>query len=341
MMHFRHWGARSVVTVMAAFVLSVASCSKTPVAPTPPPPVVTPPPVPNAPSVSCVEGISRSTVSATGMAVTFDTPTATDGQGTVNVACSPASGQNFPIGSTQVTCTATDALSRTGSCTFSVTVSRLATLQSTKFLAFGDSITAGEVSPATATVQSLLKGITKNVVVPSLSWPTVLQQTLRGRYATQTFTVANFGVSGERVVTARSRFLSALTTERPEVVLLLHGHNDIAAGADGAASGAAAELEQMVAEARQRGMRVYLATVLPARTGGTTKPIPQLYIDDFNARLRIIAARQAIPIVDTYAALRTDVTRYIGIDGLHPSEAGYAKIADTFFQAIQTSLEVR
>ena len=39
--------------------------------------------------------------------------------------------------------------------------------------------------------------------------------------------------------------------------------------------------------------------------------------------------------------LRTDVNRYIGVDGLHATEAGYTKIADTFFQAIQASLEVR
>lgn len=333
-------GKRASLGLLIASVMLIASCSKTPAAPTPPPPPP-PPPVAEAPTVTCIEGLSRATVNAGGMAVTFETPSATGGQGTVNVSCSPDTGQNFPIGTTQVTCTATDSLNRTGSCSFNVTVSRIPTLQSTKFLAFGDSITAGEVSPATATVQSMLKGITKNVVIPSVSWPTVLQQTLRGRYSTQTFTVANFGVPGETIVRARSRFLQALNTERPEVVLLLHGHNDIAGGADGAASGAAAELEQMVAEARLRGMRVYLATVLPARTGGTTKPIPQLYIDDFNGRIRTIAARQGIPLVDTYAALRVDVNRYIGIDGLHPTEAGYAKIADTFFQTIQTNLEVR
>ena len=27
---------------------------------------------------------------------------------------------------------------------------------------------------------------------------------------------------------------------------------------------------------------------------------------------------------------------YIGIDGLHPTEAGYQRIADTFFAAIRT-----
>ena len=36
-----------------------------------------------------------------------------------------------------------------------------------------------------------------------------------------------------------------------------------------------------------------------------------------------------------------DVFRYIGVDGLHPNEAGYTRIAELFFQAIQANLEVR
>ena len=36
-----------------------------------------------------------------------------------------------------------------------------------------------------------------------------------------------------------------------------------------------------------------------------------------------------------------DVQRYIGVDGLHPNELGYARLADLFFQAIQSALEVR
>jgi hypothetical protein len=45
-----------------------------------------------------------------------------------------------------VQCTATDTLNRSNSCSFTVTVSRTPQLSVTKFLAFGDSITAGEVT---------------------------------------------------------------------------------------------------------------------------------------------------------------------------------------------------
>ena len=75
------------------------------------------------------------------MAISFDTPPVKDGQGSVSVVCSPSSGETFPIGTTEVKCTATDSLNRKGECSFNVTVSKLAQLSKTRYLAFGDSIT--------------------------------------------------------------------------------------------------------------------------------------------------------------------------------------------------------
>ncbi len=120
----------------------------------------------------------------------------------------------------------------------------------------------------------------------------------------------------------------------------MHGHNDIPGGLDGAASGAASEMRIMAAEARNRGMRVFIATVCPPRPGGN-RTIDQVFIDDYNNRMRALAASEGAVLVDVYAGLLTDVNRYIGVDGLHPTENGYAKIADLFFQAIQANFEVR
>lgn len=326
---------------MLMMLVTSLSCSKTPTAPEPPPPPPPPPPpVADAPKLTCAEGLSRSTVNSTGMTVTFEMPVVTGGEGSVSVSCSPESGTTFPIGLTPVTCTATDTLSRTATCSFSVNVSRLPTLQRTKFLAYGDSITAGEVtSPIGSTATGL---ITKQVLVPTAAWPYLLGRTLQARYASQAsqIVVSNYGLSGERSVASRERFVQALNSQRPEVVMIMHGHNDIPGGADGAASSGAAEIERMVQDARLRGMRVYLATICPPRPEGN-RAISQFLVDDWNSRMRIIAARQGVTLVDIYAALLTDVRRYIGVDGLHPTEAGYAKIADTFFQVIQSDLEVR
>jgi hypothetical protein len=56
-----------------------------------------------------------------GAVVTF-TPTATDAGGPVTLSCTPPSGSTFPLGSTTVNCTATDAAGNTSSGTLVVTV---------------------------------------------------------------------------------------------------------------------------------------------------------------------------------------------------------------------------
>jgi hypothetical protein len=58
----------------------------------------------------------------TSAVVTYPPPSATDNLPGVTTACSPASGSTFPLGTTPVTCTATDATGNRSSCTFSVSV---------------------------------------------------------------------------------------------------------------------------------------------------------------------------------------------------------------------------
>lgn len=273
------------------------------------------------------------------MQVDFENPSTTGGQGSVTVKCTPESGTTFPIGTTEVSCTATDTLNRSASCTFNVNVSKLATLSKTRFLAFGDSITAGEVTAPVSLSPG--GGATKLVVVPSASYPAVLQNTLRGRYASQasTIQVFNYGLGGEKVINARNRYFSALSATLPDALLLMEGANDIPLGEDGAASTAAQEISVWVAEAKARGIRVFLATPTPGKPG--SRQIQPILLVDYSNRMRRIAEQQGVTLVDIYNLMLPDVNKYIGIDGLHPNEAGYARIADLFFQAIQTAFEVR
>jgi len=313
-----------------------AGCSS-PNSPDPPPP---PPPPPAAPTLSCEEGLNRATINPDGLAISFPTPEARDGQTPVNVSCSPASGSMFPIGLTTVRCTATDALNRQAACEFNVTVTRAPQLQRVRFMAFGDSITAGEVTFPVSTGLGLTSG--KQVVVPAAAYPTVLQRLLQTRYSFQSDTifVSNQGLGGERAAVARNRFFTAMASVRPDVVLLWIGHNDIPAGDDGAASTAANEVRIMAADARGRGARVFIATPLPARPGGN-RTISTFLLIDYANRMRDVAAREGAVLVDIYNLLLPDVTRYIGVDGLHPNEAGYARIAELWFEAIRNTLEVR
>ena len=318
-------------TLLAA---AFSSCNKA-TGPTPQPP----PPPPAAPTLLCEEGINRATINPDGLSISFPTPEARDGQTPVNVNCSPSSGSMFPIGQTTVACTATDALSRQAGCQFSVTVTRAPQLQRVRFLAFGDSVTAGEITFPGSTAFGPTSG--KQVIVPAAAYPTVLLRLLQSRYSFQadTLVVANHGLGGEKAINARDRYFASMAAVRPDVVLLWHGHNDIPGGLDGAASSAASEMRTMVIDARGRGARVFIATPLPGRPGGN-RTISDFFLLDYANRMRDIAAREGAVLVDMYSLLRPDVNRYIGVDGLHPNEAGYTRIAELWFEAIRNALEV-
>ena len=330
-------GARRLLFCTFIAVTFSAGCNN-PNAPDPPPPP--PPPPPAAPTLSCEDSLNRATINPEGLAISFPTPEARDGQTPVNVSCSPASGSMFPIGLTTVNCTATDALNRQAACQFNITVTRAPQLQRVRFMAFGDSMTAGEVTFPGSTALGPTSG--KQVVVPSAAYPTVLLRLLQSRYSFQadTLVVSNQGLGGEKAINARDRYFAALNSVRPDVVLLWHGHNDIPGGLDGAASSAASEVRIMVIEANRRGARVFLATPVPGRPGGN-RTVPDFFLLDWANRMRDVAAREGAVLVDIYGQLRGDVTRYIGVDGLHPNEAGYARIAELWFDAIRTNLEVR
>ena len=76
-----------------------------------------------APVVTCPNNITQSNdADQCGAVVNFEA-TATDNcDGTITPVCSPAAGSFFPVGTTTVTCMATDMAGNTGSCSFTVTV---------------------------------------------------------------------------------------------------------------------------------------------------------------------------------------------------------------------------
>ena len=78
------------------------------------------------PTIACPANVTAVSAVAcppkTSTAVTYTAPTATDNCPGVTTACIPASGSTFPVGTTTVTCTATDTAGNTATCSFTVTV---------------------------------------------------------------------------------------------------------------------------------------------------------------------------------------------------------------------------
>jgi HYR domain len=75
-----------------------------------------------APVVSVPASLSVSTSDPSGTTVTFSASASDNLDGPLTPSCSPSSGSNFPVGTTKVTCTATDSHNNTGSADFNVTV---------------------------------------------------------------------------------------------------------------------------------------------------------------------------------------------------------------------------
>ena|GEM_PF-1700216 len=74
------------------------------------------------PVVSVPGSFSVSTPNPSGTSVTFSASANDNVDGPLTPSCSPSSGSNFPVGTTKVTCTATDSHGNTGSASFNVTV---------------------------------------------------------------------------------------------------------------------------------------------------------------------------------------------------------------------------
>ncbi len=269
----------------------------------------------------------------------YGTATASGGAPPVTVSCTPASQALFPIGSTTVTCTATDARQRPASCTFAVTVLAPPTIAGTRFVAFGDSMTRGEDGVSSSPFGRRDPYGPRVFFETSKTYPGVLQGLLASRYTTQTFSVVNQGLPGERVADrfTLSRF-SGVIGGAFDAVLIMEGSNDLADRDARITAAAVANLRQMLRDAKSRNIRPFLATVPPMVSGGF-RALAWSLVVPFNDELRALAASEGVTLVDVYTGVNADTARYVGFDGLHLTEAGYAKVADVFFGVLRTTLE--
>ena len=211
-------------------------------------------------------------------------------------------------------------------------------LSRTRFLAFGDSITAGEVTaPLGAGGPSSLSR--KLVVLPAASYPSQLTSLLQAKYPAQAsaFVVANMGVPGETVLEGEVRFPAAMISSRAEAVLLMEGVAGLpVAGPDQSTD----VVQRMVQVAKVHGARVFVGSMVPT-IEGRQRSASSAALVAYNLKLQQMARDEGAVYVDLYNALLPEAGTVIGVDGLHPTEVGYKRIADVFFAAIQANLEVR
>jgi len=169
-------------------------------------------------------------------------------------------------------------------------------------LAFGDSITYGTGAAAPQ------------------SYPAVLETLTRRR-------VINAGVPGEVNAEALARLPDVLAQEKPDLLILCHGGNDLLRRLD--LQQTKRNLEAMIKTAKEKNIAVVLIAV-PA-PGIFLKP-PALYEE--------IADDQRIPLEENILeTILSDGT--LKADYIHPNAAGYSMMAEAIRDLLQKSDALR
>jgi acyl-CoA thioesterase I len=156
-------------------------------------------------------------------------------------------------------------------------------------LAFGDSITAGTGAG------------------PGESYPEVLGKLL-GRK------VVNAGIPGEVTAEGLARLPQLLDGEKPALMILCHGGNDLLRRLD--QRQAADNLRGMIRLARERGISVLLVAV---PTPDLSLKPPSFY-DELATEFGIPLESKSLPRIMGKGSLKSDY--------VHPNAAGYRKLAE-------------
>jgi lysophospholipase L1-like esterase len=163
-------------------------------------------------------------------------------------------------------------------------------------LAFGDSLTVGVGTDA------------------QQNYPSVLAQ-LSGRK------VVAAGVSGEVSAQGRERLASELARMRPDLLILLHGGNDILRNRS--AAELKANLEAMIGLARQEGVQVVLLGV----------PEKSLFSDAAPVYVELAEQHDLVFIEDLLSDLLRDSS--MKSDAIHLNTQGYRALAEGIYRVLQ------
>lgn len=310
---------RPAAPAVLCLLLGGWGCGSSPAGPTPSGP----------PTLTCPADLEATADNGVSAEVTFGLPPIQGGTPPLLLTCNPASGFAFPVGTSTVTCTVTDADQRAATCQFRVRVISGLGLSRTSFLAFGDSITEGKIATSWTAL---------TLVGPGFSYPAQLLQMLTARYPAEEIEVVNEGIGGETTNEGLERLPGTLA-EYPtaDVMLLLEGVNAInVIDQDRQLS----NLRAMIRLAQDAGLDVLIATLTPvSEERAARSPTMPQRIRDLNADIRTLAVQEGIgPAVDLHAAFEGR-PELLSADGLHPSEEGYQVIAGTFADEIERRWE--
>ena len=151
------------------------------------------------------------------------------------------------------------------------------------------------------------------------------------------WTVVNQGVNGERSDQVRARFERDVVALEPEAVVIIAGVNDVYQGRP--VTHVVEGLRAMYDGAKAAGIPVVAGSIIPYNTA---TPEQNARMREINEWIRATAAADpAIQFVDTRAAAASpgDLDRlFESPDDLHPSPAGYRRMADAIRPVLEAVL---
>jgi lysophospholipase L1-like esterase len=183
------------------------------------------------------------------------------------------------------------------------------------YLAFGDSLTEGVGSSDGA------------------AWRRALEARLRAHFAVAS--VVDGGSSGTDSHRGARRIAALLEAHRPAYTLILYGTNDWEREDRGHVT--ARSLGRILERVSAAGSLAVLATLPPTQPGADPRASLERnhWVFRVNASIRRLAAERGAPLADVEAAFLSRADRAsLYFDGLHPNDAGYALVAESFFAAI-------
>jgi acyl-CoA thioesterase I len=188
------------------------------------------------------------------------------------------------------------------------------------YLAFGDSITAGDGSRG------------------SRGYRSPLQSSLRDYWGRAD--VVNDGVESTRSDDGAARIGGSLAAERPAYVLILYGTNDwnLSACHRVITCFTIENTRSMIRQAKAAGTIPVVSTIIPVNPAYVNRLADErnFWIDETNAALVPMARAEGAIVADLNAAMRAETPDLPELfsDHVHPNDRGYSAMADAFFRAL-------
>jgi lysophospholipase L1-like esterase len=153
--------------------------------------------------------------------------------------------------------------------------------------------------------------------------------------------LTNLGISGSLLSEAIEQQLPVAQAARPDLVTVWLAVNDLNARVP--VDQYAADLEVLLDGLSSTGAQIYIGNVpdlarVPVYRNVDARQLAQV-IERWNSAIAGAASRHGAHLVDLRPTWQemAEHPEYVSADGFHPSSAGYSRLAEVFWEAIQTS----